>query len=90
MPVSVTTGDILNSDHYVLLRPVALALIRTLRNVTFQQTNARADVASTVNTFLHTENVMVAVLANTFSRSVPNGKHLINGSLTPVDMVGEL
>ncbi|GFV07738.1 hypothetical protein TNCV_4942401 [Trichonephila clavipes] len=44
----------LNSVRYIsgVLRPVALPFTRALRNLTFQQDNARSHVASIVRTFL--------------------------------------
>lgn len=49
----------LNSGRYIsdVLRPVALPFIRSLRNPTFQQDNARPHVAGPVRAFLDTENV---------------------------------
>ncbi|GFU79007.1 transposable element Tcb1 transposase [Trichonephila clavipes] len=48
-----------NSAHYIsaVLRPVALPVIRALRNRTFQKENARPHGADIVRTFLETENV---------------------------------
>ncbi|GFV29026.1 transposable element Tcb1 transposase [Trichonephila clavipes] len=49
----------LNSVRYisVVFRPLALPLVRDLRNLTFQQDNERPHVVGIVRTFLDTENV---------------------------------
>ena len=43
----------------VVLRPVALLLLRTVRNATFQQAKAQTCVICIVGTFLGTENVQL-------------------------------
>ena len=64
----------LNSGRYIsdVLRPVALPFIRSLPNPTFQQDNARPQVAGPVWAFLGTEKCSTAALASTFSRSLTN------------------